>query len=371
MLFSDETIADMVNEQFEPVWVSLREVPRVTIDFGNGNVVRRTLHGNIATWICDSDGTAMDVLPGVYEPQSYLLNLQYAAVQHRQFAELDSANKRREWLAAYHQVGLRLAEENQNASTPYSSGRSPLENDTLVNEFVRRKQIHQYLETCGIIRPGDATRWLYREVLNADLDDPYLGLGETLFGSYPFALLKRTRASRADPDMQKPSVCLIFAAIVVLFCCNGCQPANSGEADRAKATAREQTQSGSVVIRDLQGRTIISHADIVAYTWDSHVVTLRQGLRQRLHDEFGSNLIGGVGFVLVADGVECYTGEFKSSLSSFSSESIVIDLFPSPSLTDDQIQISIGYPTSEFFEGTDERGHDAIRNALSSLEKLR
>ncbi|MGI9516500.1 MAG: hypothetical protein ACR2NP_05625 [Pirellulaceae bacterium] len=187
MLFSDETIADTINEQFEPVWVSLREVPRVTIDFGNGHVIRRTLHGNIATWICDSDGTAIDVLPGIYEPQSYLLNLQYVAVQHRQFGELDSAEERREWLAAYHQVGTRLAEDNLSTSAHNFNGRSPLESDTLVNETVRRKQIHEYLETCGIIRPDDVTGWLYREVLNADLDDPYLGLGESLFGSYPFA----------------------------------------------------------------------------------------------------------------------------------------------------------------------------------------
>ena len=31
------------------------------------------------------------------------------------------------------------------------------------------------------------TRWLDREVLHADLDDPYLGLGKILFDTYPFA----------------------------------------------------------------------------------------------------------------------------------------------------------------------------------------
>jgi hypothetical protein len=28
---------------------------------------------------------------------------------------------------------------------------------------------------------------MYKEVLNADLDDPYLGLGRVLFANYPFA----------------------------------------------------------------------------------------------------------------------------------------------------------------------------------------
>ena len=30
--------------------------------------------------------------------------------------------------------------------------------------------------------PEQIKRWLYREVLHADLDDPYLGLGDALFG---------------------------------------------------------------------------------------------------------------------------------------------------------------------------------------------
>jgi hypothetical protein len=29
-------------------------------------------------------------------------------------------------------------------------------------------------------------KWLYKEVLHLDLDDPYLGLQTTLFDGYPF-----------------------------------------------------------------------------------------------------------------------------------------------------------------------------------------
>ena len=49
-----------------------------------------------------------------------------------------------------------------------------------------RGQIDEMLATKGAIRPEAVTKWLYKEVLHADLDDPYLGLGETLFASYPF-----------------------------------------------------------------------------------------------------------------------------------------------------------------------------------------
>ena len=41
--------------------------------------------------------------------------------------------------------------------------------------------IHEYLAERGDTTPSDMTKWLYRDVLKADLDDPYLGLGELLF----------------------------------------------------------------------------------------------------------------------------------------------------------------------------------------------
>jgi hypothetical protein len=61
-----------------------------------------------------------------------------------------------------------------------------LEADTLFNESVRRTAIHEYLAEAGLIQPDAMTKWLYREVLHADLDDPWLGLEKTLFENYPF-----------------------------------------------------------------------------------------------------------------------------------------------------------------------------------------
>ena len=59
--------------------------------------------------------------------------------------------------------------------------------DTRLNERVRRLQIHQHLAKVGSVSPQQVTKWMFREVLHADLDDPYLGLGKVLFDSYPFA----------------------------------------------------------------------------------------------------------------------------------------------------------------------------------------
>jgi hypothetical protein len=72
VLFSQERVADFVNQSFEPVWESVRPVPIVHIDFGNGNVLTRTLHGNILTSICTPDSFVVDALPGIYREAEYL-----------------------------------------------------------------------------------------------------------------------------------------------------------------------------------------------------------------------------------------------------------------------------------------------------------
>ena len=47
--------------------------------------------------------------------------------------------------------------------------------------FQRRRQIHEHLASGVLIRPEQIKRWLYRDVLHADLDDPFLGLGGDFF----------------------------------------------------------------------------------------------------------------------------------------------------------------------------------------------
>ena len=58
--------------------------------------------------------------------------------------------------------------------------------DTRLNESTRRRKIHLHLAKTGALPPTDLTKWLYREVLATDLDDPYLGLGKLLFETDPF-----------------------------------------------------------------------------------------------------------------------------------------------------------------------------------------
>ncbi|HLW64426.1 MAG TPA: hypothetical protein VKS79_03840 [Gemmataceae bacterium] len=227
----------MINLNFEPVWEMVRPVPIVTIDFGNGNVIKRTLHGNIATYVCTADGNVLDVLPGLYQPAVYQKRLQdlqslfryvydakyysggwklasllpaRAKEFHVRQAEALKANQPQLVLAQVPVDGAKLRVEtvkllaadkvpaSARSTQPVAvrvsgvkaeeiAGWRELAEDTQINESVRRLQIHTKLAEVGMVKPDAIVKWLYKEVLHADLDDPYLGLGDVLFKNYPFA----------------------------------------------------------------------------------------------------------------------------------------------------------------------------------------
>ncbi len=234
-MFSNSQVAASINRWFEPVWESVREVPTVSVDFGHGVTVTRTLHGNIATWVCDSRGEVLDVLPGIYEPVTYMSRLDQLRLLANYAAQPGS---RQERLRVYHHgqatalrqkqpaprfmntagIAKAMIERNtfavlvpgfSDSPEPRSASRAPatavaerelridgdlwsrLIEDTRINERQRRLQIHDKLVSAQGVRPPELTRWLYREVLHSDLDDPYLGLGDVLLRKYPFAREER------------------------------------------------------------------------------------------------------------------------------------------------------------------------------------
>ncbi len=233
MLFSKDDVAQFINKNFEAVWESVRPVPIVRIDFGNGTVLMRTLHGNIATYVCTADGMVLDILPGIYEPQTFLKALEQFRLLHNYIERSGTQASAR--LKEYRQGQIQALKNNQAPpqfvntagmakrsieggilavlvspeqaqkwGVPQPKNKRQAENiklesndeianwkllaeDTRINEDIRRLQIHAMLLAAGSVRPSTVTKKLYREVLHADLDDPYLGLGQTLFAGYPFA----------------------------------------------------------------------------------------------------------------------------------------------------------------------------------------
>lgn len=205
MLFSNPEIARFVRENFVAAWESVRPVPVAEIDFGNGTKIKRTLNGNIATYLCAPDGTVLDVIPGLNAPAAYLEDLRHALNLYGVWAWRKDAA-----VLDYHKSNLAAPvryELNRRAlmsksgielpiKTAFDLKRTPgpepatdegrhLAADTLFNRTVRKPRIHQILAE-KMVKPIEITKRVYKEVLHCDLDDPYLGLVAKAFsgGAY-------------------------------------------------------------------------------------------------------------------------------------------------------------------------------------------
>ncbi|MEK6279784.1 MAG: hypothetical protein AABN95_05470 [Acidobacteriota bacterium] len=72
VLYSNAEVSRTLRENFVLHWQSVRPAPRVTIDFGDGRKLERTLTGNSIHYILDTEGKAIDALPGLYGPGAFL-----------------------------------------------------------------------------------------------------------------------------------------------------------------------------------------------------------------------------------------------------------------------------------------------------------
>ncbi|MBV9209877.1 MAG: hypothetical protein JOZ52_04580 [Acidobacteria bacterium] len=86
VLYANKTVADVLRERFILHWKSVRPAPRVTIDYGDGRKLERTLTGNSIHYILDSEGRVVDALPGLYGPQGFLRGLAEAETVAKQTA---------------------------------------------------------------------------------------------------------------------------------------------------------------------------------------------------------------------------------------------------------------------------------------------
>ena len=224
MLFSDPRISALIREQFVAAWESVRPVPIVEIDFGNGRKIKRTVNGNIATYICAPDGRVIDIIPGLNTPEAFFQDLRYAL------------NLWRASLASFDQTVLDYHTANLSTRTVYEWVRNDMSKamvdrlmrmsldkrqelvdrkdrgthvvpgpymrppadltkldieipirkltveesailaaDTGINRQERKPLLHKILAE-KIVRPADITKRVYKDVLHCDLDDPYLGL---------------------------------------------------------------------------------------------------------------------------------------------------------------------------------------------------
>lgn len=84
ILYSNAHVSKMLRERFILHWQSVRPAPKVTIDFGDGRKLERTLTGNSIHYILDSDGRPLDAFPGLYGPGAFLRALSQTEVAFKE-----------------------------------------------------------------------------------------------------------------------------------------------------------------------------------------------------------------------------------------------------------------------------------------------
>jgi hypothetical protein len=86
VLYPNAEVSAMLRERFVLHWQSVRPVPKVTIDFGDGRKLERTLTGNSIHYILDSQARPIEALPGLYGPKAFMRGLAQAETLFKSLA---------------------------------------------------------------------------------------------------------------------------------------------------------------------------------------------------------------------------------------------------------------------------------------------
>ena len=71
-LYPNEAISQKLRESFVLHWHTVRPAPKITIDYGDGRTLVRTITGNSIHYVLDADGRPVDAIPGLYGPNAFL-----------------------------------------------------------------------------------------------------------------------------------------------------------------------------------------------------------------------------------------------------------------------------------------------------------
>lgn len=112
-LYPNPRVRDFLKSHFVLHWQTVRAVPIVTIDFGDGRQIRRTITGNSLHLVLDEQGRSVDVLPGLYSASMFLRTLQRSRMPAIELGQLEE-NEFRERRTAYHRAQLTELEQQWN-----------------------------------------------------------------------------------------------------------------------------------------------------------------------------------------------------------------------------------------------------------------
>ncbi len=110
-LYANAAIVQTLRQHFVLHWQTVRPVPRITIDFGDGREMCRTITGNSLHYVLDAEGRPLDALPGLHGPGAFDRWLDSMRGLH---AEITEAAPQQRWvvLSRFHDQRLTQLEQD-------------------------------------------------------------------------------------------------------------------------------------------------------------------------------------------------------------------------------------------------------------------
>jgi hypothetical protein len=107
-LYSNKQISGYLRDHYILHWHSVRPVPRVTIDFGDGRKLNRTLTGNSAHYVLTGTGQPLDVLPGLFGARQFLAWLERVQNLYTAYVGADESQRTQKLVEFHRQRGTAL-----------------------------------------------------------------------------------------------------------------------------------------------------------------------------------------------------------------------------------------------------------------------
>jgi hypothetical protein len=174
-------------------WQSLRPVPKVTIDFGDGRTLVRTITGNSLHAVLRSDGTPVDAILGLLSTDAFVNALSRALPMTRTSTRDELIERHRDALANPPELppvkverdrivdASRLAMTKHVVESPIlmqlRALQRTLSQDTRTNELDLHPRLHRLFADRTSFTDADAmVDWIYEHLFLMPPDDPFMGL---------------------------------------------------------------------------------------------------------------------------------------------------------------------------------------------------
>lgn len=114
-LYPNAEISKELRDNYILHWQSVRSAPKITIDYGDGRKLERTITGNSIHYILDSSGRPIDGIPGLYGPQAFLKQLQKSRNFVREYNQR-SHDERTAYLRKHHSDAIQALDTQWSAN---------------------------------------------------------------------------------------------------------------------------------------------------------------------------------------------------------------------------------------------------------------